>query len=141
MKGLMLTMVIFSCFLMSCQHDIYVPEPDCVCSNLNDYDGISKSFGDQEGTIGTGATWMITITPKTNFQGNRTPYGVCTDSFMLKQIAFKNIKDSDQVILKGVRSYPDGTCNVHLYRTSIKNYNSGSGYALPMIRAADIEKK
>ena len=140
MKSLTLIMVIFSCFLMSCRHDIYVPEPDCVCSNLDDY-GISKSFGDQECTIRINPSAMISITPKINFQGNLTPYNLCTDSFMLKQIAFKNIKDSDQVILKGVRTYPDGTCNVNFYRTRIKNYYDGSGYPLPMIRAADIEKK
>ena len=60
----------------------------------------------------------------------------------IKTNYFKNIKDSDQVILKGVKSYPDGTCNVNFYRIRIKNYYDGSGgYPLPMIRAADIEKK
>ena len=140
MKSLTLTMVIFSCFLASCQHDIYVPEPDCVCSNLDD--GGSKSFGEQECTIRINPPVMISITPKINFQGNLTSYNLCTDSFMLKQIAFKNIKDGDHVILKGVRTYPYGTCNVYSYRTINKNYNDGSGgYPLPMIRATDIEKK
>ena len=60
---------------------------------------------------------------------------------MLKQIALKNISNGDSVVLKGVKGYPDATCNLQFRRTAIKDYRSGGDLPFPMIRATDIEKK
>ena len=138
MKQIIIT-ILFSCLVWGCKDDIgvAVPEPDCVCSNLKDL-GISKPYyGPQEGMIIFRLPHYFSIMPKTNFLEGRIPYTICTDSFLLKQVSLKGIKDSDQVIIKGVRSFPDGTCRGREY---IKSYN---GFDLPpaMIRITDIDKK
>ena len=138
MKWLMLTTVLFSFFWMSCRHDIH--EPDCACNNMGDIGGGSKFYGTQEAMIKIDPPTSIGIMPKNDFVGGGSRYILCTDSFMLKQIALKNIKNGDSVILKGIKAYPDGTCNVFRTRTVIINYN-GVDLPLPMIRATDIEKK
>ena len=138
MKWLMLTMVLFSFFLMSCKHDIH--EPDCVCSNLDD--SASQYYDTQESMIKIEPPGIIVIMPKIDFiKGGGLRYSLCTDSFMLKQIALKNIKNGDSVILKGIKSYPYGICNVFRTRTIINNYGSGGDLPFPTIRVTGIEKK
>ena len=134
-----ITIILFSCLAWGCKDDVGVAMPvaDCVCSNLKDL-GISKPYyGLQEGMIIFRLPHYFSIMPKTNFLEGRIPYTICTDSFLLKQVSIKNIKDSDQVVIKGIRSYPDGACFGIKY---ISTYYQGE---LPpaLIRITDIDKK
>ena len=134
----MCPIIIAACLFVGCKHESY--EPDCVCSNLEDFSA-AKDYGIQEAKIRINPPVNLSIRPKIIFiNGGGGLYNLCTDSFMIKQIALKNIKDGDSVILKGVRSYPTETCNVYHTRTIIKNYFAVE-LPLPMIRATDIEKK
>ena len=130
--------ILFFCLAWGCKNDVGVTVLDCVCNDLKDY-GVAVSYiTPQEGVIRFNPLSYVLLTPKTDFVINAgKPYRICTDSFLLKQIAIKGIKDSDQVIIKGVKSFPDGTCRGREY---VEFYNN---FDLPtaMIRITDIDKK
>jgi hypothetical protein len=141
---IVITSVILCLFFSSCKHEDFVP--DCNCANLASFTGLPTGYyGDQEGMIifPKYPNFPYFIWAKTDFTryANGKPYHiVCTDSALVKQIKEKGIKDSSDVLMRGVSAFITGGCNIFYQRTFIPSMGA-TEFAAPELRMESIDKK